>query len=497
MKYFEEFQSDVTESLGFLKNIECVEFYFDETKLGSTHILNPDRIRPMRASIARAISTNSSASQGGRFDIYREYKSRRQTQSYHVQQRVFNMETLNMSKELRTWATNEKVVSWIALAAPIHNNLSDRPPASRVFVTLPLPIHLDCTRVNVHGIFSLNRDRRSLWTDNDNSEMNEVLWNKLLVESLMPVVWHDLLLELIKCEISVYDYFPLMPTAVGSLFNSQADDLLKRIVDTQSAIWRSTKGDYLLLQDGFLVAEKYERQLLRHLHDLTMPIFNDVPDKIIKLIRPSQYHHALLTPSTVRAWLRRNINSDDIRDSSMAMDILEYVSKDEQMDQLYGLPLFACKDGKLRSLSKVASADSVRKFNGGFYIGTPEEARLFDKDGQYFLLEKYPPTISVRIQTHISTMSAVLNLENFDLPVFERYMRDVYADSNLINSSANVIEIWVCGLQFSWIQRLWNWLDSKKVEDVMRAVESLWLIPLQDGQSLRKVHRARKKSLIN
>ena len=249
MKYFEEFQLDVAESLGFLKNIERIEFYFDETKLGSTHILNPDGIRSLRTSIAGAISTNSSASQGARLEIYREYKGRRQSQSYHVQQRVFDMETLNMSKELRTWAAKEKVVSWIALAAPLDNNLSDRPPVSRVFVTLPLPIHLDCTRVNVHGIFALNRDRRSLWTDNDNSEMNEVLWNKLLVKNLMPVVWHDLLLELIKCKVSVYDYFPLMPPAVGSLFNSLADDLLKRIADTKSAIWRSTKGDYLLLEE--------------------------------------------------------------------------------------------------------------------------------------------------------------------------------------------------------------------------------------------------------
>ena len=494
MKYFEEFQSDVAESLGFLKNIERVEFYFNETKLGSTYILTPDCIRPMRESIAKAISTNSSASQGACFEIYREYKSRRQIQSYHVQQGVFDMETLNMSKELRTWARREKVVSWIALAAPLDNNLSDRPPASRIFVTLPLPIHLDCTRVNVHGIFALNRDRRSLWTDNDNSEMNEVLWNKLLVKNLMPVVWHDLLLELIKCKVSVYDYFPLMPPAVGSLFNSLADDLVKRIVDTKSAIWRSTEGDYLLLQDGFLVAEKHERQLLKHLHDLSMPIFNDVPDKFIKLIQRNQYHHTLLTPSTVRSWLRESIKPTDIRDSSMAMDILEYVSKDEQMDQLYGLPLFTCRDGELRSLSTVGLAAGARKFTGGLYIGTTEEARLFDKDGEYFLLEKYPSTISTRIQSHISTMSIVLNLEKFDLPVFERYTRDVlFADSNLISSNVDVIEMWASGLQFSWIQRLWNWLDSKKVDDVMRAVESCWLIPLHDGQSLRKVHRTRKK----
>ena len=240
LKYFEEFQSQATESLPFLKNIETVSFYDGTRKLGGSNIANASQVHPMRQCIASAISSNSAASCGARFEISQNYDSAKvkaqPLQTYHVQQRVFNMDTLGMSPELKKWASEEKAVCWISLAAPL--DVMDKPPISRVFITLPLPIPLDNTRVNVHGLFSVKRDRRSLWTDNDspgNGKMNEVLWNNLLVKNLMPTVWHDLVVELTKIKTSVYDYLPL--TSVGPLFDSLASDVLQRIVSSKTPIW--------------------------------------------------------------------------------------------------------------------------------------------------------------------------------------------------------------------------------------------------------------------
>ena len=113
LQYFEEFQTDVAESLTFLKSIERIEFYFNGRKLGTTHILNTQLIRTMRASIARAISTNSSVSCGAAIEIFREYNASQSTQTIHVQQKVFPTETIE--PELREWALEEKLVCWIAL----------------------------------------------------------------------------------------------------------------------------------------------------------------------------------------------------------------------------------------------------------------------------------------------------------------------------------------------------------------------------------------------
>lgn len=501
LQYFEVFQTDVAESLVFLKNIECVEFFVDDHKLGSTIILNPENIRPTRKSVASAISNNRAASLGARFEILQEYASprfNRRVQVYHVQQATFDVETLEMSPELRQWAAKEKAVPWVSLATRLDSTESPDligSPISRVFVSLPLPIHLDNTRVNIHGMFSIKRDRRSLWTDNDSSgpyKMKEVLWNNLLIRDLLPIVWHELLVRLTKSKSSVYDYFPLMPTSVGSSFNHLAVDVVKEIVRTNGVIWRSITDQYLPLKNGFLVASEYlEDPLLSCFKDLSMPIFNKVPRAIVQMIQNSQCSHNILNESVARTWLRQKfrLSGVQLHDISTAMEILEYLSRDEQLAQLYDLPIFASIDGHLRSLNKVPRSESITlPFNSRFYIGTADESALFDPSGQLFLdLKKYPVKVSSRIRRHIAAMSSMLNLELFGIEAFGRYLRDVlFPKPGIFRPSEDVIELSKCGVDLEWIQRLWCWLDKIPIADVGKAVHLRWLIPLEGGKTLRK-----------
>ena len=356
LRVFKMFQSDVTESIVFLKSIERVEFYIDGKRLGRTNIRNSNNIRETRTDVMSAITSMSSVSHGLRFEIEQEFNyPGEQTQGskslhkYHVQQRVFDGKSHKMSEELRQWAIKNKMVSWIALAARLDDAEFS---CGRVFVTLPLPVPLDNTRVNVHSIFALRRDRRSLWTDNDadgDRSMNEILWNNSLVRNLMPCVWHDLLVSLTKYKTSVYEYFPLMPITVGSLFNTLAEGVLRQILNDQSAIWRTTAGRYLALEMGFIVAQQLEPELLECFQNLGMPIFEEIPEGILNLVKRAKHPHSILNTEAARVWLRENIESNNFN-TPMAMQILEYISQDEQMDQLYGLPLFACKNGSLQSL---------------------------------------------------------------------------------------------------------------------------------------------------
>ena len=500
LKIFEDYQSDVVESLVFLKNIERVEFYRDETKLGCTSIRNLDSVRKMRASIASAISSSSVASQGTVIDIEWEYiynseqpQNLKSLRTYQVQHRVFDMDTYQMSEELKNWATNNKAVAAIALSACVDGlGGHDAPSFGRVFVTLPLPIPLENTTVNINSMFALRRDRRSLWTDNDadgSQIMPEIQWNNHLVRKFLPIVWHDLLVNLAKCKPSVYTYFPLMPQSVGSLFNKLANDVLKQLLDAKTAIWRSSTGRCMTLEMGFIAAEGLEAGLRKSLCRLEMPIFADIPDTFVKLIQESQYPHTILTPETLRIWLRQNATNINACDIPLAMRILEYISEDERMNQLYGLPVFATRNGSLQSLRIKNQRESVDHFRAKFYIGSSEESSLFDRKGELFLLiERFPQIVATRIQTHIATMSASLNLEIFSLQCFARYARDVlFLHMTPANSNADTIHLSSCKVDLAWIQKLWNWLDTQNVKEVEKVVQSLWLIPLADGQSLRKV----------
>jgi hypothetical protein len=500
LKIFEDYQSDVVESLVFLKNIERVEFYHDATKLGCTSIRNLDSVRKMRASIASAISSSSVASQGIVFDIEWEYNynseqrdNLKSLRTYQVQHAVFDMNTYQISEELKNWATNNKAVAAIALSACVDGSGSyDAPAFSRVFVTLPLPIPLENTTVNINCMFALRRDRRSLWTDNDadgSRIMPEIQWNNHLVRKLLPIVWHDLLIKLTKCKPSVYTFFPLMPQSVGSLFNKLASDVLKQLLDGKSAIWQSSTGRYMTLEMGYIAAKGPEAGLRQCLYRLGMPIFADIPDTFVNLIQESQYPHTILTPETLRIWLRKNVTNTKACDIPMAMRILEYVSEDERMDQLYGLPIFATRNGSLQSLRIKSQRDSVDHFRAKLYIGSLEESSLFDAKGELFLLtEEFPRIVATRIQTHIATISASLNLETFSLQCFARYARDVlFLHMTPAKSNVDTINLLSCKVDLAWIQKLWNWLDTRNVKEVEKVVQSLWLIPLADGQSLRKV----------
>jgi len=483
LQIFEDYQRDVVESLVFLKNIERVEFHLNDTTLGHISVRNIDSVKSLRTSIARAIASGSAASHGMCFDIEREYGGNHTLESYLLRQSVFDMYQYGISPEFKTWIAESKSVSVIALSARL--NETDSPSVGRLFVTLPLPIPLDQTRVNINGMFALRRDRRSLWTDNDADSartMSEILWNNFMFRNFAPIVWHSLLENLTQFKRTVYEYFPLMPPTVGSLFNNLGADVLKQIIDAKSCVWRSTMGQYMPLEMGFVTVKKLNQPLLDCLTNLRMPVFADIPDTIIGLLQKTPFPHRIVTPGEVRIWLRQNLKTCE---PDMAMRLLEYISEDEEMHQLFDLPLFLTKEGKLKSLS--VTHDNT--FESKLYIGTPQESALFDPKGKLFLrIEDYPPDVVSRIRTRAPLMSASLNLEMFTLQSFERFTRSLFAHPSLANRKPNIIPMSLCKIDLAWLQALWRWLDSNPdAKPVEKAVQSLWLIPLEGGKSIHQV----------
>lgn len=489
---FEHYQTDVVETMLFLKSIERVEFYLDTQRLGFTQIRNLDQTRDMRAAVMSAIVSGREVSHGMQVEIDQTYSYaarsvHNSSYVYHVRQHVFDLEAQSMSPRLRQWITEDKAVPWISLAARVSETpSSDSKWCGRIFVALPLPIRVDNTLVNVHGMFAVGRDRRSLWSDLDAPDAEvrkQILWNNFLVRDLMPKVWHDLLIDLTLCKSSVYNYFPLMSTMAGSLFNTLIDRVLDRIVQGRNAIWCSMSNEYLPLEEGFITLDAHSL-LLKCLTEVGMPIFEGIPMKIIKLLEEHGHPHRVLNPDVVRTWLRNNQHYS-IPDIATAMEILEFVSADGQMEELYELPVFLCKDQTMRSLRK--KEQHTQGYKDLLYIGTQEESALFDKQGELFLdLDQYPPIIVSRIQDNIQLISASLNLEMFSLQSFDRYARQLIFSHTKLDIRVDTVDMSSCQVDFEWIQSLWRWLDTLKTSEVENIVQSLWLIPLEDSQKLYK-----------
>src|SRR5271169_3272733 len=127
-----------------------------------------------------------------------------------------------------------------------------------------------------------------------------------------------------------------------------------------------------------------------------MPMFQDIPHSILNLIIGSQFPHPILSPDSARKWLRRRLETETVTVTA-AMHLLEYVSADKRMDQLFQLPLFLCKDGQLRSLTLRKAVPNINQFTSKLYIGTGGASELFDVKSNFLYIDDYPLHVASRI----------------------------------------------------------------------------------------------------
>jgi len=491
LAFFESFQVDVAESLVFMRNIERVTFSINGEELGTTTLLHIAQVRKARSAVSSAVLTMTPHSGAVRYVISQKYKhdacSVESTRIYQVQQTIFDMHT-QVPSDLITWALESKAFPWVTLAARLDEGSPSR--ESRIFVTLPLPGTLDNTCVNIHGIFALKRDRRSLWTDDDSkggTQLKEIDWNNFLFKVVIPIAWNRLLVELTRqgC-VRVADYFPLMSASPGSIWLTLTKDVLNEVLNERSKIWYSTTDLFLPLEEGYLVDEAQDTTFIDVFQRVSMPLFKQVPDQILRLLSNSSHTYTTVNPASVCNWLRRRDQQTKapLLVVSDAMCLLQYICRRGELEQLYDISVFLCCDGQLRPLSLRPVTAEIASFDSQFYIGTDEERNLFNERGDLFLsLDTYPSLVSTQIRDRLPELSKTLNLERFGLREFKKFCADRLF-SPLRLQHPEIIEMSEFGIQFEWIQKLWCWLDQKPLTEVSKAVDLEWLIPLHDGKAL-------------
>lgn len=491
---FKAFQSEVADSLLYLKNIEKIEFKLDDLALGFAEIISIADIRATRLQIINAITNATSGSFAFQMKISHSYNHATHQitsmRTFHLQHRFADIHADPTSRDLAKWAGKESFFPWIALAAPLIP-WSNPDSQSRIFVTLPLPIFMKDNLVNIHGMFALSRDRRSLWTPMDaqsaGKQTNEIQWNTYLYKKVIPMAWRDMLVALAKLGQPIYKYLPNV--APSTLDETLAADVLRLVISQNCPIWYSTTNMMLSLTDGYLPLEDIPTPLLNALQIFAMPIFENVPKWIVTLVHNGHYSYQPLSPSNVRKWLRQQFSEGIGTDvgTTSAIELLRYILVDKNYADIHGLPLFLCKDGKLRALTN-HPYNSIKSFDNAIYVATHEESGLFAGDGSHFLADSVR-TIP-QIKNDLNAIRKAVNLGAFTLSSFR-----LYAQKQGFESQDNALEIQAVK-DFSWIQRLWKWLDKHPTSEVRTAVENMCLIPLQSIPKLYLVHAWTYKTLL-
>lgn len=497
LKEFKAFQSEVAESLLFLKNIEKVEFRIDDRLLGVAEITNVQESLAARTSIKTAITHGAAQSLAFRLHIRHTYNHEEGDidlhQQYHVQHKLADINESDASKEFKQWATNESFFAWVALATSL--NPSSSIIQSRVFVSLPLPIFMKDNRVNIHGMFALSRDRRSLWTTMDAQSSgkitNEIRWNTYLFKKIVPVVWQEMLVEIAELGRGpIYDYFPIVTSRSLALDETLAKDVFEVALSKDSPIWHTTMNTMVPLSLGLAALEEPPEALLDALKIFSIPVINKIPKRLIPLICEAQFQDTQFTPPTIRLCLRDILKEGSVKEVTIAtaVELLKYVLSDKMYFDHHDLPLFPCKDGKLYSLKLKTKVNNFTEFDDYFYISTPEEFTLFGGTGKQFLdLSVCHKDLANQIEEDIVTISKSLNLCQFNLSCFERYAREVGLLKDSKDPSDDP-EIEMEGnIDFAWIEAVWKWLDSHRNEELALSLDGMYLIPLQESKKLHQV----------
>jgi len=458
--------------------------------LCTIRISNLEEVRTQRARLKTAIAGGNTISSSFPLSVCHHYSNdagiavsaeTNYLVRYHITD--FNGPA---SSDFRSWLSDAKYYPWVSLAAPLHPTAATTD--GRIFVTLPLPLTLQHTVINIHGIFALSRDRRSLWNPSDlknGGPTNEITWNKFLFERVIPSVWTELLEELARSGQLVRQHFPLIlpgSSACGSLFENLGRNVVHQALEGNSKIWRSNLSTFLALDEGYMIGSSLSAPLLDTLQELSMPILTDIPYEWKEIIRESKHPHKVLNAEEVRRWLRTH--KTVISNDRTAAEILRFVIGDKLYHDLYDLPLFPCLDGQYRSLS--VSNNPTTAFDKILFIGGKREIELFTCIRNQFLdLSRLDSDIVKQIKDDITIISTVVQLKQFDLSTFRLFaLSKLYSSSSFTEDELDLNKSNI--KEYKWFQSLWDWLDEHKAESIFGVVNGLYLIPLEN-RKLRKV----------
>ncbi|XP_052087293.1 sacsin-like [Mytilus californianus] len=158
------------------------------------------------------------------------------------------------SEDLLKLATKLSYLPCVGIAVPV---LSSDTFTGHIFCFLPLPMQaVSMTKLPVHinGTFALSEDRKQLkWADkfSESNKEDSVQWNELMVSTVLPKVYIDLIMEIRKRndEHLMFRCIP-DPLEIDIRFEECISKLFRNLKDAPFLYSKSGGGRWIRLQDA-------------------------------------------------------------------------------------------------------------------------------------------------------------------------------------------------------------------------------------------------------
>ncbi|KAF9368028.1 hypothetical protein CPC16_005784, partial [Podila verticillata] len=300
-----------------------------------------------------------------------------------------------MKEEYQADISNQRMIPWVGLAAPVDPTVSVG--TSNLFCFLPLGIHTPHP-VHINGHFAVKQSRREIWTnytDDISSQSAAGIksnWNEFLFKRILPVsrreIWTNFTGDISKDDFqsnwNEFLFMCILPVAYARFLDSIGTshgtnyDLWPRFSESglgMESLWKNLlyqcieevttnnglKVFFANSADGETSAVSYQvatiadpamdeypllLDLLKGMVNLVCGVPEIISDLLRQVVDATGVQDNILTPQKVRDLLRKHKHSWQHNTSDDArIQILNYCISDDQIMDLEGLPLLPMADG--------------------------------------------------------------------------------------------------------------------------------------------------------
>ena len=268
--------------------------------------------------------------------------------------------------EVLRLAQAQKTLPWVGAALELHPSHCEKYPTvqgGRIFCFLPMPIEASSPfPIHINGTFSLSDDRRSLkWSGPERQNDPTAKWNEIVVASLLPQCYIELLMSAQKYlkHNEFYLAWPEVSKAKGTPWESLLRPFFtflfcKDVVWTEKRQALQVVGEWIQPRNGIFIPQGKTLPSVIHnaLSNSNVKLVS-IPPKVWAALQCSTISVTEVNPSFARNCLRMNKHSYANIDRIGKFEILRYCLSDRDYNDLQGLCLLPLAD-------KISWVDIVR-----------------------------------------------------------------------------------------------------------------------------------------
>ena len=493
---FQSFQSDAEISLLFLKNVETVSVYQKSSSSKATLLFQVEVSQESRLRLQSERSQFIAACRGPTADAISRCQIDIKKSSLptgflnwmgSLDVTVNNFIIVNVLKRRELSTTLQALLKdedlnqlpWVGVAAATGNDVKSE---GRAFCFLPLPqSERSNLPVHVHGYFGLGDNRRSIkWPDRESAHDKAAIWNKQIIEEILPDAYTVLITEAIRTGLEaerVYQLWPDVGTLTGAWANTFRNTVSKlrkeEILYTKSngGSWKTTDKVYIDMENNPLIQKVMIRKRYPVVH---------VPSNVSTALEFGEVRLTKVTPALIRKVIKNDTLDWLTRDERMKL--LQFILKDEQFSDLEGVHLLPLQDRTFISFSRYDSPVYLHNYSIPNNIFPDIQARFCSSDCPSELTNSSRAKSATQLKNLAAT--DVLSVLQQSLP------RDWVHGTGIVK--------WRKGSQqpkdMEWLKKLWTWLQKGYVS--LTLFSGLPLIPIEESSGSICLARLQTNSLI-